>query len=668
MRYRLITVLLLSLSSQLLFGQTDSNRMEWEQLLDYLTMGEELSEQMMESVVSELEFYYENPININKATPQELTELPFLSDWQIENIHAYLYMHGDMLSLGELQMVPGLDYNTRVLLSHFLYVAPSQNESRDGEKKRIFRDGKQQIMLSGNIPLYTRNGFKYHSPEELARYPNRAYLGSKYSHNIRYSLKWRNRVQFGITTDKDSGEPFFHKNCLGYDHISPYLSLSDIWGMKRVVIGNIRAHSASGLILGGGGFSMGKEYSLISMQRRGERLKPHTSTAEYGYFTGAGLTAPLGNLELTLMAAHTPIDATLRDSIISSYKQDGYHRTELEWEKRRNVALSTLFSSLSYQREGVRLGCNILFEHSSIPTKNGDNTLHAGIDYTIRRGVVLVCGETAIERSGAMATLNSLSMRLFREIDFTLCSRYYGYNYSAIHGNALSESGLSNEEGLLISLSSPSLGGRISAYIDWFNHPRPRYGVSIPSNGFDCNLNYQYSLNRDNTFICAMRYKVKQRDYKPQNSVHYRETFRGKMEWRSNLSQSIQLQTLFRYTLYHFPTSVFEHGLSLTEALSYNHKRGHALALSASIFNTDSYNSSVSIYERGILYGNNRVTMYGKGVRLNLFVKCALPYGVTFIAKVASDSYFDREQIGSLQQQIDASHKEDICLQLRYNF
>ncbi|HRR62732.1 MAG TPA: helix-hairpin-helix domain-containing protein, partial [Paludibacteraceae bacterium] len=59
--------------------------------------------------LEDLLFVAENPIDLNRATREELEKLPFLSDIQIENILYYLYQFGPMQTIYELQLIDGLD-------------------------------------------------------------------------------------------------------------------------------------------------------------------------------------------------------------------------------------------------------------------------------------------------------------------------------------------------------------------------------------------------------------------------------------------------------------------------------------------------------------------------------------------------------------------------------
>ena len=102
----------------------------WDSVLETLLSDEELSADALEELSDMYESLHADPLNINTATREELSMLPFLTDRQIEDIHAYIYMHGPMLTLGELQLTGSLDYATRRLLRHFVYAGevPSVRE------------------------------------------------------------------------------------------------------------------------------------------------------------------------------------------------------------------------------------------------------------------------------------------------------------------------------------------------------------------------------------------------------------------------------------------------------------------------------------------------------------------------------------------------------------
>lgn len=69
----------------------------WEENIEQLSMDEE--EKNWEDELEELSNRLQEPVNINVTTKRELEQFPFLSDIQIENILAYVYIHGQMQTL-----------------------------------------------------------------------------------------------------------------------------------------------------------------------------------------------------------------------------------------------------------------------------------------------------------------------------------------------------------------------------------------------------------------------------------------------------------------------------------------------------------------------------------------------------------------------------------------
>ena len=70
--------------------------------------------------LQELRMLHDQPMNINAATREELLRLPFIDEQQVEEIHAYIYLHGPLQTQGELRLVPQLDSRTRRFLSLFV--------------------------------------------------------------------------------------------------------------------------------------------------------------------------------------------------------------------------------------------------------------------------------------------------------------------------------------------------------------------------------------------------------------------------------------------------------------------------------------------------------------------------------------------------------------------
>jgi len=661
----------LFISVLLLFQLTavhSQSKESWESFLETLLSDEEMSSDAREELAFMYESMHESPLNINVATREELAQLPFLSYEQIEDIHAYVYMHGAMLTLGELQLISSLDWDTRQLLRLFVYAGNAPVKRQKLHIDDVLRNARNEMVFRMDIPLYKRDGFCYHSPEELKRYPNRAYLGSRLSHSLRYSFNWHNRIRFGITADKDAGEPFFHRNATGYDFWSPYIYIKDFDWLKELAVGNFKAQFGHGLLLGGG-FSTGKNMSLSSMDRSTQGIRPHSSTQEYGYFHGAGAALEQGHVTYTLLAAYTPLDATVKgDTVIGSLKEDGYHRTELEWSKKNNVTLGTIAANVRYGYRGRKLGVTVLSERLSLPYKGRDCFNGASVDGSLHRARYAMAAELSVLDS-EFAFLASQTFRLQNGWTINFIFRSYGPEYMALHSNALAEGGVQNETGLLTGFSRSGRNLKINGYLDLFMHPEPRYGVSDRSNGMDLRTEFDLKLGRRDNLYGTARFKSKQKDCKYTGQLEYCITGRYRLRWTHNCRGGSELKTQLLYSRYDFIAEPISNGWAVTQSYS-----GSLLddclnvGVSVAAFSTDSYDSSVSVYETGLRYAYNFMTLYGQGVRAAATVKYKMGEKMQLNLKIGGTYFFDRDEISSSQQRIDSNHKEDISLQFIAGF
>lgn len=634
---------------------------QWESVLETLLSDEQLPQDALEELADMYESLHESPLNINTATKEELSVLPFLSDRQIEDIHAYIYMHGPMLTLGELQLTGSLDYATRQMLRYFVYAGPVPAEKKKLKLSEMLRNGRSELTGRMDIPLYIRDGFRYHSPEELERYPNRAYKGGRLQHNLRYSFNWHNRIRFGITADKDAGER-------GYDFWSPYFYLKDMGVIKEMALGNFKAQFGHGLLLGGG-FSVGKSMALSSMSRQVQGLKPHSSTQEYGYLRGAGLALGRNHTTITLLAASTPLDATIKgDTVIGSLKEDGFHRTPLEISKKHNVALNTLAANVRYSYRGLQYGATALYEELPLPYKDHETFMGFSADVSLNRSRYSLSAELSVLDSHP-AFITSQTFRLPKGWSLNTVFRYYSPEYMALHSNAMAEGSILNEVGLLTGLSHNRGNLKLGGYADLFMFPKPRFDASAPSNGMDLRLEADWRVGRRDELYATARYKAKQKDCKYTGQLEYLITGRCRLRWIHSFRDGTELNTQLFYVRYDAIAEPISNGFALTGNMSRSFLKERLTAsLTAAAFHTQSYDSSLSVYESGLRYSYNFISLYGKGGRLSATVRWRISKRIQLNVKAGGTFYLDRDEISSAQQRIDSNHKEDISAQFIAKF
>ena len=125
----------------------------WEQLYSELLETEEQENIMSEEDYDLLCSLEMQPIDLNKATREDLEQLPFLSPTQIEDILAYIYQYHGMRSVGELLMIESLDDIRCRLLSHFVTIKVD-DEQHYPALSTILRRGKHNILFTAKVPFY----------------------------------------------------------------------------------------------------------------------------------------------------------------------------------------------------------------------------------------------------------------------------------------------------------------------------------------------------------------------------------------------------------------------------------------------------------------------------------------------------------------------------------
>ena len=192
----------------------------WDDFVDEFTTDDELAEEEDWTLfLEELKMRHEHPLNINTATREELSQLPFLSENQIEQIHAYIYLHGTLKSLGELRLIPLIDEDIRRKLGLFVFV---------GEKpsQKTFKGiGRLTGALSTrtDVPLYYRRGYQVEN----------GYRGDPLYQRIKFNMTDHRHLQVDARIEKDPGERY-------YDAFGASLTWQNMGILKKAVAGDYR--------------------------------------------------------------------------------------------------------------------------------------------------------------------------------------------------------------------------------------------------------------------------------------------------------------------------------------------------------------------------------------------------------------------------------------------
>lgn len=683
----------------------DEDYSDWRQLYEriYTLENEDVEAESIEDVLEHLEQIAEHPYNINTITQQQLEEFPFLSSDDINAIGYYVYRYGGMVTLQELQAVPQLSAEKRLLLRHFLYCG-DKNANTKLSLKNILKYGRHDLYYGGRIPTYERRG-------DVLPVDSGGYMGFPLKHQFRYSLSYSDKFRIGVLGANDSGEEFFaHNNPQGFDFYSFYMQiksqkLSDKLTLDNLVVGRYRAAFGLGLVVNNN-FSLGKSTMMSSAGRITTGFRPHTGTTDANYFQGAAATVSSHKSQsgfqgrASVFASYRYINATRSGDTISTILSSGYHRTENEMLKKNTAAMSALGGNYQFDYKRFTAGATAAFFHLNrtlMPDKRqqfrlfypeGKNFFNAGVNYSYRGKKLSFKGETAFAPSHqandslsgiSIATINAITYRPKYDFSVTLLHRYFSTSYTAINGRTLAESSnLQDENGLFASvLWHASKEITFSYYADYAYFSRPKYLVAFPSHMVE---NVLQATWHKKEWTVAMRARLKNREYN--------DSTKTALVWRNNLSLRLQCEYDANADS-RKPNEIRLLGLRAKLLLQYAHydkadtKSNGVLAMltgglqpwkrlsvdiAAGYFNTDDYYSAIYAYERGMSYGMGYSQYYGEGVRLSVLLRSNLTKQLSAAVKIGSIKYFDRNLIGTGLDEIQSSAKTDIDFQIRWKF
>lgn len=664
-KYLLPMVLLLTCSTA--WATTSSqDSLYWQQVVsEFVEMNEDMSEEEWEDIYEQLGTLAEDKIDLRTADENELRRLPFLDEQQIEDLAYHIYRYGGMRSLGELALIPSLDYNMRRLLMPFVYISEKE-ERRFPSLSNIARYSTHTLSADISIPAYSRLGDD-----------DGSYGGYPLKHTLRWQMRYGRYFRMGIVAAQDAGEPFFaYRNSLGYDLYSMHIMLTDVnrW-LKTIALGSYKVQMGLGLVVNNG-ISLGKTQVLSSLGRNMSNVTASTSRSMGNYLQGAAITVePANHLRLTAYASLLPLDGTpTKEGGVSSINTSGYHRTMTELERKHNLTETVIGGNADWQKGAWRLGLTAAYTHMSKPLQPSTSQFYrmwypAGTDFTnasIYYGYnhyrLSLAGETATDAGGHLATINTMLWRPARTLQFNVVQRYYSSRYTSILARSFSEGGrVQNESGVYIGLSwHPVSHLTLSGYADYAYFAWPRYQSSLSSSCIDT---YVQALYEPGNWRFMARYRFKQREMDNADKTALIPRNQNTARLSASYSGSILSETT-QADLSHQSYKSSSSGFALTQSLSIRPLSWLMVSAQGSRFNTLDYDSRVYIYESGLLYSLSSLAFYGNGIRLALLAR-ADAGKATFMVKCGSTHYYDRNQIGSGKQLIDSSWKTDIQLQVR---
>lgn len=638
-------------------------------------------EQDYSQLIEDLQELSQKPININSATADDLKKLFFLSDFQIISLIEYRDSTGSILSIYEMQTIPGFDVIDVQRLAPFIRIVQV-----DRVRLESLLHARNELSFRYKTTVETPAGYR-------SSYSGASkYLGDKNSYYTRYGYRAGKHLQMGFIAEKDAGEPFFDGTFkTGFDYVSGYVMLSKIGALKKIVVGDFRAEFGQGLTFWNS-LSFGKSSTVLSVRKRADGLVKHSSAYESQYLRGVGITLSAHDAYLTVFASYRDIDANIIDTLdngdlaFGSLPESGYHRTVSEIDNRNTLSEFVAGANIIYNAKHVKTG--LTFAHSRIngesleslsiydlrPMATEKTGLGFSADMSIRKQYLF--GEVAADLpDGYFASVVGGLFTLSNTVQVSILGRSYSRNFNPRYTAGFAEGGGTyNENGVYTGVSVlPAIGWRLSGYIDLFKFPWLKYAVNAPSAGREFMALSEHSVN--SVFTVNLRYRYKQVD---RNMT---EVSLPIVPIVNQVSQSVRLQLIYRATsavvlktnleLSNFDTdsTASEFGYLLAQDIRVSpHQWPLTVSFRYAIFDTPSWNSRIYAYESDMLYSFSVPAYYSKGTRLLVLLKYFPKPWIDFWLRYAQTYYSDMDEIGQGADLISGNTRSEVKAMVRVKF
>ncbi len=609
---------------------------------------------------------YQNPIDINSSDTYQLMQIPAINGIQARRISEYKDQYGSIASIAEIKTILNESDDNIKLISR-LIKADSAHQERPKTIRELMQNGQHSISSSTKTILERQKG--YTADQDGHRY----YDGNATAWTLRYRYNAGNRIAWGITMEKDAGESIgFRDRKYGFDFNSGYLKIENMGRLKKIVAGDLKASFGQGLILGGG-MGMGRQTQGIRISQQTHSIREYTSTNETSFIRGAGASVMAGKTMISAFAGANLTDATCNGRhTFQSIKTDGMHRTATELSRKDNLRETHAGIMATHIMRKLMIGAAAHYSAYDKTLTPPDEIRHANM-WTMRKGLevsasyhysyktISIYGETAMDARRHLATINYMDIAPSNNIRLTIMQRAYSKEYRAMKASSYSQNtGVGNEEGIYCGASimiTQSI--YMSAWADIYRMPWLSYRISEPTSGHECSWQTDIKMTRQTTLQIKGKTKDRQQSDTGRTANSYL-----KITLTHSPSQGARISTTAQWSRHSSPSGT-DHGYMICQNAQYKTGRAISAAARIAIFSAP-YNARIYSYENDVSMMMAAPAYFYSGIRYYLILGTQIIPKTSIQMRISQWRYWDRSQISSGQQMIDANHKSELSIYVKY--
>ena len=632
---------------------------EVEQLDDGSLEDEDAEAGDLERIAETRAYYRRRPIDLNRATYEQLADLRLASPAQVRDILRYRARSGDFLTPLELQAVDLLTLDEARRLLPYVTV-------RQGGSSALRTVGDRWRDAVGFAAL--RSGYRSTSANRAAwRGPGLPlYLRARRTAGRQFSV--------GLVLERDAGEPWGGRGRpLGFDYVSAHAFADELPGtLRAVALGDFGVNWGQGLIHYAG-FAAGKSAFVMDVQRNARWLQPHASVTEVGFFRGAAAELARGPWRAMVLASRTRLDGAV-DTVrpvgggrldggalaFGGSRLSGLHRTAGEIAGRATNTAVSLGGAIGLERPWGRVSAHYLRHDFAIPFApserlyqrfdfTGEAMENASLAWQTFLGRVSWFGEVAADGRRHVSAITGLQTSLDRRTDVSVVLRRYGAGYRALYANAFGNTRRPDtEEGVYV-------GARVQLAPEWTlrgfadvsRRPFARFRSSRPGASADGLARLTYERRRSYGAYVQLRLRRTERDEPADASgtvrtlLPYHRTS-ARLQGEVRVSSQLTLRARVEYARTEASGEVSGGTVVYQDVLWRPDRVPVSFTGRVALIATDGFEARVYAFENDLLYRFRIPAYYGEGTRGYLNVRWRAGRRLTAELRGALGRYRDR--------------------------
>ncbi len=693
---KVIVAVLFLVISCFVYGQDKAEIIQ--QRIEFISEQLQAEEIDLTNVIEQLDFFYENKINLNASNGEDLEQLYLLTQVQINDLLLHRKAFGKYITIYELQSLKYWDLTTIQLVLPFVRI-DDKLDNLHITFKEAMKEGKFELFLRYQPTFQQKKGYENVS-DSLLQNSNNYYYGNSDRYYTRFRYTYKSNISVGFTGEKDPGEQFFkgsQKN--GFDFYSAHAFFKGGKYISAAVIGDYQVQVGQGLNIWSS-YAFGKTADIATMKRTAIPLKAYTSVDEARFLRGAAVDLSYRNIDLLLFASRKKVDAsviedsTLEDlEFISTIDVSGLHRTNREISKMNGLTESIAGANLSYTFGGLKLGGTFVYQGydkdfvKDIKYYNqfdfrGKSMVSGSFDYSYVLKNINFFGEVSRnfnnyqnQKMGGLAMVHGALISLDSRASIGILYRNYDRAYNSFYNAGFSEGGnTQNEKGFYAGLKLKlNTKWTINGYTDIFQFPWLKYLVDAPSSGYEFLIQPIYKPNKIFEIYGRFRQQLRQKNSRDSDGTITEIEDVIQRSFRFNLSYTVNefftLKSRIEYVTLKRESNNPEDGIMITQDFVFRPKSFPLdIALRYALFDTDSYDTRMYSFENNALYVFAVPAYYYQGSRAYILVRYSFARHFDLWVRYGEFLYNNRSTISSGAEEIKGSRKSDFVVQLRMSF